>query len=148
MHCLEGASNGNRSSQGRTGPHPRTHPAAQIPLLEILHHQPRVIVADSQVIKFHHARMLDALDDLVFLQKTPERMVEIVLVLVSVPNHLQGNQRPRGPALSQEQTGDRPASDPPNTPVPANKRTAELLRIATRRARLPPLARSRLSPLR
>ena len=107
-----------------------------------------MIVADSEVVKLHDARMLDALDDLVLLQKPPERVIEVVLILVPIANHLQRDQRPGGLALRQVQVGNRPRSDPTDTPVPANECAAEPLRLATRRARLPLLASTRLRPLR
>src|SRR4051812_6999013 len=118
MHRLERASDGNSGSQRRTWTHASSHATSEIPLLEILHHQPGVIIADPQVIKLHDARMLDALDDLVFLQESSERVVEVMLIFVPITNDLQRNQRSSQFTLRQIQVGDGPRSDPTNTSIP------------------------------
>src|SRR4051812_11596890 len=147
MHCLEGAGNGDRSSQRGTRSQSTTHTTPEIPFLEKLHYQPRVFVADSEIKKLHDAGMLDALNDLVLLEKASERMVQVVLILVPIPDHLQGNQRSRSFALREIQVRNRPRGDPPDAPIAANERAAKALGLATGGTGLPLLARTRLNPL-
>ena len=47
---------------------------AQVAQREVLHHQPGVLVAHSQVVQAHDVWAVDALRDLVFLQKAPKRI--------------------------------------------------------------------------
>src|SRR5882724_4824357 len=147
MHRLESPCNGNRRSKRGTRPHASSHAPPQVPSPEILHHQPRMVVADTEIVQLDDARMTDTLDNLVFLQKTPERVVEIVLVLVPVPDHLQRDQCTRGLTLRKIQVRHGPGGNPPDTSIPANKGSAEPLRVASNRAGAPFRPRARLHPL-
>jgi len=82
VHCLERVCDSNRGSQCRPWTHAGTHATPKVAFLEILHHQPGVIVTHSNIVKLHDAGMLNTLDDFVFLQKASERVVQIVLILV------------------------------------------------------------------
>src|SRR5882724_4448162 len=147
MHRLECPGDGNRCPKRRARLHARSHTTPQIASLEILHHQPRVLVADTEIVELDDARVTDTLDNCVFLQKTAERVVEVVLILVSVPDHLQCNQRSCRFTLRKIQVRYGACGNSPDTSIPANEGAAESLRVTSNRAGAPFRPRARLHPL-
>src|SRR5215469_13057868 len=125
MHRLQGAGNGDgvikRPAERQAGAHAR----AQIAGSEILHHQPRVLIAHTQVEETDDARAADALNDLVLLQEAPEGIVEVAVLGVPVARDLQCHQLSSSLALAEIEVRHGSGCDASNMAITANKRAAE-----------------------
>ena len=72
VHRRERAGDRDRVAQGLARLEPLAHAPPQVAEREILHDQPGVLVAHTQIVETHHRGAVDALYDLVLLQEAPE----------------------------------------------------------------------------
>ena len=88
----------------------------------------------AQIIKPHDARAADTLDDFVFLQEAPERVIQVAVLEVPVARDFQRHQSPGGLAFTEIEIRDRSGSNAANMAIAANERASEALRVTPRRA--------------
>jgi len=144
----ERASDRGREPQRLSRCERRAHPPAQIAELEVLHHEPRMLVADPEVMQAHHRRAVDALGELVLLQEALEHVDGLALLVLAVARDLERHQPPGALALADEEIARGARRQAADEAIAADEGVAEALGLASRAAAAPDGPGQRLTLLR
>src|SRR5438270_13758463 len=110
----------------------RAHAPAQIAELEVLHHEPRMLIADPEVMQAHHRRAVDALGDLVLLQEALEHVDGLALLVLAVARDLERHQPPGALALADAEIARGARRQAAEEALAREARVAEPLARASR----------------
>ncbi len=86
-----------------------------------------MVIAHAQIVEPHDVGMLDSLDDLVLLQKAPERIVELGALLMAIACHLERHQRSGLLAFGQIEVRNRAGGQSPDVAIAADEGVSEAL---------------------